>query len=104
VDLAVGKLGEDVLLLDMRPVSTFADYFVLCSGTSERQVEAIYEEVLTKLREANVRPLHAEGTAASGWVLIDYGAVVVHIFLPSTRRYYNLEQLWRDARTLVRIL
>ncbi|MGQ9492270.1 MAG: ribosome silencing factor [Anaerolineae bacterium] len=104
MDFAVSKLGEDVLLLDIRPVSTFADYFVICSGTSERQVQAIYEDILTKLDEMGVRLLGSEGTAASGWLLMDYGSVVVHIFLPLTRRYYNLEQLWKDARPVLRIL
>ena len=100
----MGKLGEDVLLLDIRPVSVIADYFVICSSASERQIQAISEEILAKLREVGVDPLHAEGTAASGWVLMDYGVVIVHIFLPQVRRYYNLEQLWKDARTVVRIL
>jgi len=104
VDLAVAKLGEDVLLLDIRPVSTIADYFVICTGTSERQIRAIYEDVRARLKEAGMLPLHSEGAASSGWVLMDYGAVVVHIFLPQTRDYYSLEQLWRDARTVVRIL
>ena len=104
MDLAVGKLGEDVLLLDIRSISTIADYFVICSAATERQIQAISEGVLAKLREQGVRPIHTEGTAASGWALVDYGAVIVHIFLPPTRRYYNLEQLWKDARTVVRIL
>jgi len=104
VDLVVAKLGEDVLLLDIRPVSMIADYFVICSGASERQIQAIYEDILAKLKEVGVDPLHSEGTATSGWVLVDYGSVIVHVFLPPTRRYYNLEQLWKDARTVVRIL
>ena len=98
------KLGEDILLLDIRPVSMIADYFVLCSGTSERQVEAIHENILTELKEMDIRPLHLEGTGPSGWILMDYGSVIVHIFLPVTRQYYNLEQLWRNARTVVRIM
>lgn len=104
VDFAVGKLGEDVLLLDIRPVATFADYFVICSGASERQIQAIYEDILAKLGEMGIQPLGSEGTAASGWLLMDYGSVIVHIFLPVTRRYYNLEQLWKDAKPVVRIL
>jgi len=104
VDLAVGKLGEDVLLLDVRTVSLFADYFVICSGSSTRQVQAIQEEILSKVREAGIHALHAEGIPDSGWVLVDYGAVVVHIFFTETRRHYNLEQLWKDAKTVVRIL
>ncbi len=104
VDLVVAKLGEDVLLLDIRPVSTVSDYFVICSASTERQVEAIQEHILTELKEAGTRPLHLEGTGASGWVLMDYGSVIVHVFLPMSRDYYNLEQLWRNARTVLRIL
>jgi ribosome-associated protein len=81
-----------------------ADYFVLCSGASERQVEAIHEHILTGLKEMGIRPLHLEGTGPSGWILMDYGSVIAHIFLPVTRQYYNLEQLWRNARTVVRIM
>jgi len=104
MDLAVAKLSEDVLLLDIRQVSMIADYFVICSGASERQVQAIYEDILARLKEMGIRPLHSEGTATSGWILMDYSSVIVHIFLPQMRRYYNLEQLWKDARTVVRIL
>ncbi len=104
VDLVAGKLAEDVLLLDVRPVSGITDYFVICSAGSERQVAAIYDEVLTKLREAGLRALHSEGTAESGWILMDYGAVVVHIFSPTVRHYYDLEELWSEARTVVRML
>jgi len=104
VDLVVEKMGEDVLLLDIRPVSIIADYFVVCSGTSERQIKAIHGHILAELKEMGVRPLHLEGTAVSGWRLMDYGSIVVHIFLPLTRHYYNLEQLWRSARIVVRIL
>jgi ribosome-associated protein len=103
VDLAVAKLGEDVLLLDIRPVSSIADYFVICSAGSERQMEAICEDITVKLKASGVYPLHSEGAIASGWVLLDYGSVIVHVFLPRTRRYYGLEQLWTDARTIVRI-
>ena len=104
VDLIVGKLGEDVLLLDIRPVSDMADYFVICSGTSERQLQAIHEAIRTKLHELSIRLLRGQGTSASGWVLMDCGNVIVHIFSPPTRHYYNLEQLWKDAKTVVRIL
>jgi ribosome-associated protein len=103
VDLAVGKFGEDVLLMDIRPVSSIADYFVICSGTSERQLQAIYDAVRTGLQELGIRLFHAEGTSASGWILMDYGTVIVHVLSLPTRRYYNLEQLWKDAKTVVRI-
>jgi len=97
-------MGEDVLLLDIRPISPIADYFVLCTGTSERQLQAIYQDIRDKMGEMGARALHAEGLSGSGWILMDYGSVIVHIFLPQVRRYYNLEQLWRNARTVVRML
>jgi ribosome-associated protein len=103
VDVIVEKLGEDVLLLDIRPLSTIADYFVICQAATARQMRAVHEEVLTQLKETGVRALHSEGAPASGWVLVDYGSVIVHIFLPLTRSYYDLEQLWKDAKTVVRI-
>jgi ribosome-associated protein len=104
VDLVAGKLAEDVLLLDVRPISSVTDYFVICSAGSERQVKAIHDDVLTELRETGLRALHSEGAPESGWVLMDYGAVVVHIFSPTMRRYYDLEELWREAKTVVRML
>jgi len=104
VDLVAGKLAEDVLLLDVRPISGVTDYFVICSAGSERQVKAIHDEVLTKLRETGSRALHSEGTSGSGWILMDYGSVVLHIFSPTVRRYYDLEELWREAKTVVRML
>jgi ribosome-associated protein len=103
VDLVTGKLGEDILLLDIRPVSAIADYFVICSGSSERQLQAISDGVRTGLHEAGVGLLHVEGTPASGWILLDYGMVMVHVLSPPTRRYYSLEQLWKDAKTVLRI-
>ncbi len=104
VDLVVAKLGEDVLLLDIRPVSTVSDYFVICSGTTERQVEAIRDHIVTELRAMGTRRLHLEGTGTSGWILMDFGSVIVHVFLPITRDYYQLDQLWRNAKTVLRIL
>ena len=104
MDLAVAKLAEDVLLLDIRPVSTIADYFVICSGATERQIQAIGEDIRAELKKVGVRALHSEGVASSGWVLVDYGSVIVHVFLPETRDRYSLEQLWKNARTVVRIL
>lgn len=103
MDLAVGKFGDDVLLLDIRTISAIADYFVICSGTSERQLQAIYGAIRAGMQELGVRLFHAEGTPASGWILLDYGVVIVHVLSPPTRRYYNLEQLWKDAKTVVRI-
>jgi len=103
VDLIIEKKGSDVTLLDIRPISMIADYFVICSGTSERQVQAIVEEVVDKIKAVDIRPLHVEGAPSSGWVLMDYGSVIVHIFAPAAREYYQLEKLWSKAKTVVRI-
>jgi ribosome-associated protein len=99
------KKGEDVLLLDIRGITIIADYFVIGSTTSERQAKAIIEGIKEETKHAfDVRPLHVEGEAATGWVLIDYGGVVVHLFTPEMRAYYDLEGLWQDGRTVVRML
>ncbi len=90
-------------MLDLRSVSLLADYFVICSGESERQVKAIADEVTEKTKEEGVRPLHIEGDSSSGWMLVDYGGVIVHIFAPIMRGYYQLEKLWGDAAVVVRM-
>jgi ribosome-associated protein len=104
VDLASEKQASDIVLLDLRKVSLLADYFVVCSGNSERQINALLDDLVERVREAaHRRPLRREGTASSGWVLIDYGDVVVHIFAPTERDYYRLEELWSDATPIVRV-
>jgi ribosome-associated protein len=91
-------------LLDIRRVSLLADYFVICSGDSERQVRAIVDEILEKVKkETRIVPLNVEGDPSSGWVLVDYGGVIVHIFAPSLREYYSLEKLWSEATMVVRV-
>ncbi len=90
-------------MLDIRPISPLADYFVICSGNSERQVKALVEEISLRMKEEQTIPLHIEGVPSSGWVLMDYGAVIVHIFAPAEREYYQLEKLWGKATTVVRI-
>ena len=87
----------------MEGVSLLADYFVLCNAESSPQFRAILDEIDKQAKATGGRLLHVEGEAASGWVLLDYGAVVVHIFDPELRAYYNLEGLWKDARLVVRI-
>lgn len=99
------KQGEDVLLLDIRDVSILADYFVIGSALSERQTKAIVDDIKQKTKQAfDLRPLHVEGESASGWVLMDYGDVVVHLFTPDVRAYYDLEELWQEGRIVVRML
>lgn len=91
-------------MLDIRRVSLVADYFVICSGDSERQLGAIVDEILEKVKkQAGIIPLNVEGVPSSGWVLVDYGGVIVHVFAPSLREYYSLEKLWSEATMVVRV-
>jgi len=104
VEIATEKQAQDIVMLDVRAVAGFADYFVICSGTSERQINAITDDIVEILdRDERTRPFQREGEAASGWVLLDYGGVIVHVFAPPQREYYGLEELWSRAVPLVRI-
>lgn len=96
-------MGEDIVLLDVRDVSPFTDFFVICSGNSERQLKALVEAVHGMAKEAGVYPHHVEGEPLSGWVLMDYLDVIVHLFAPELRAYYDLEELWHQGKTLLRI-
>jgi ribosome-associated protein len=80
-----------------------ADYFVICSGGSERQLSAIADGIIGSLRDEKTRPIGREGTAASHWVLVDYGSVIVHIFTPPERDYYGLEKHWSEAKTILSV-
>ena len=103
VELAEDKKAADIVLLELAPLTTLADYFVICSGGSERQLEAIADGIISSLRDEKQRPIGREGTAASHWVLIDFGSVIVHIFTPPERDYYGLEKHWSEARTILRV-
>ena len=91
------------MLLDARGVCSFADYFVICSGDSERQIQAIYDEIGHTLKKEGILPRHHEGTVDSGWFLLDFGDVIVHIFASFERDYYQLDRLWSQAIPVVRI-
>lgn len=91
------KKGYEVKILDLRNITSFTDYFVICSADSDTQVKAIADEVDEKLSEEGIKCYHKEGYKALNWVLLDYFDVVVHIFRNEARRYYNLEKLWGDA-------
>ena len=104
MDIIEGKKAGNILLLDMRAVTLLADYYILCDGASSRQINAISDELLEKLKKAGSKTAIAEGTAESGWVLVDFGEVIVHIFSPDQRAYYHLEELWRDAPVVLRML
>ena len=97
VSAADDRKAVELKVLHLQKVSDFTDYFLICSGASERQVQAIADSVQERLRENRVRPLHVEGYNRAQWVLLDYGDLVVHVFQEEPRRYYALERLWGDA-------
>jgi ribosome-associated protein len=103
VELAEDKKAADMVVLELAPLTTLADYFVIASGGSERQLDAIADGIIEGLRDEKVRPIGREGTAASHWVLLDYGSVIVHIFTPPERDYYGLEKHWSEAKTILRV-
>jgi len=94
------KKGIDVVALDIKSVATFTDYFLICSGDSMRQIQAIADEVQQKLAAGGHRPAHVEGYNNAEWILMDYLDLVIHIFSRKARAYYDLERLWRDAKVL----
>lgn len=103
VEAIADKKGFDIIVLDIRNVSLLADYFVIASSVTERQAKAILEEVVSTMEEVDSPPLHIEGEPASGWVLVDHGDVIVHLLTPEMRQYYQLEELWSDAKMVVKI-
>ncbi len=100
-DIAYDKKASDVLLLDIGELTTIADYFVICNGNNTRQIQAISDAIEDELKKQGARMLHREGIAESGWLILDFGDVIVHIFGPKEREYYRLERLWSEAKTVV---
>ena len=103
IEIASDKQARDILLLDTRGICSVADYFIILSGESSKQLQAIYEEIGHVLKEIGILPQHREGTVDSGWLLLDYGDIIVHIFAPYEREYYKLDELWSLAKPVVRI-
>ncbi|MER2598754.1 MAG: ribosome silencing factor [Caldilineales bacterium] len=104
MDLIEDKQGKDITLLDLREVTVLADFFVICTSESSRQSLAILDSVAIELKKERLLPLHpAEGDPKAGWILLDYGDVVIHVFDEATRSFYNLEQLWKDAPVVLKI-
>ncbi|MBQ8974721.1 MAG: ribosome silencing factor [Oscillospiraceae bacterium] len=99
VKAADSKKGRDIKALYIRELSTVADYFVLCTANSPTQIKAISDEIERVLELENEAPLRVEGKRDGGWVLVDFGVVVIHIFLKEMREFYSLERLWGDAPT-----
>jgi ribosome-associated protein len=102
-DIISDTPASNTLVLDIHEMSPFADYFVICDGENERQLRAIAREIGDSLSKQGVRPERTEGSPNSGWILMDYGATVVHVFDVDQRAFYRLEELWSDAPTLLAI-
>ncbi|MCC9074515.1 ribosome silencing factor [Litorilinea aerophila] len=106
MDLVEEKQATDIVLLDIHDQTTIADYFVIATVDNERQAQAIESDLLEKLKvEQNIRPLGIEGSQerGSGWILLDYGDVIVHLFTEEARQYYKLEELWNKANVVVKV-
>lgn len=101
VDVASDKKATDIVLLDLQGVSSIADYFVICTGNNPRQIRAIATAIDEKMSEVGLSAFHREGAPDSGWLLLDYSDVIVHIFSPKEREYYRLERLWSNAKTVI---
>jgi ribosome-associated protein len=95
------KKGTDIRVLDLTSITSFADYFVICTGANQRQIQAISDEINFQLKhQAGELPISVEGYSQAEWVLADYGDLLVHIFSPKSREYYGLERLWRSAKAV----
>jgi len=102
VQVALDKQASSIVLFDVRKICSYTDYIVLCNGESTPQLEAIQREIAKVSKEEGIRP-RIEGTSESGWILLDLAEVIVHVFFPAEREYYQLDALWEKAQTLVKI-
>ena len=100
VNAADDKKANDLVALDISRIASFANYFLICTGDSSRQMQAIADEVEKRLKACGIRPSHVEGYQNSEWILMDYADLVIHIFSKNARIYYDLERLWRDGKKL----
>ena len=103
VEVASAKQASDIVMLDVGGVCSFTDYFVICSGDTKRHIEAIWQSIIDEMKKNGVISHHNEGTSDSGWMLVDVGSVVIHIFAETERDYYQLDSLWNKAIPVVRI-
>ncbi len=101
--MASDKQAEDIVLLNVKELCSFADYFVICSGAVTRQVSAIANDIEDAMDKRKEKLLHREGDSESGWILMDYGDIIVHVFGTAERKHYTLDKLWGNAVPLVRI-
>ena len=100
INAVMGKKALDLVVLDVRDLTSFSDIFIICSGRSNRQVSAIAEYVQVNLKKHDIKPLSVEGKKEGHWVLLDYGHVIIHVFYEPVRAFYDLEGLWIDAKRI----
>ncbi len=100
LNVALEKKADNIVILDVKKIIDYADYFIILSGNSTRQNQAIYDSIRETLKKLKKRPLHVEGVERGEWILIDYGSFIIHIFSPKVREYYDLESLWVDAKRM----
>lgn len=101
VEVASDRKAEDITLLDLRSISIIADFFVICSGASERQINALTRSLIERAAELGYPSKRIEGASEGGWVLVDFQDVIVHVFSPQQRAFYRLDELWKDAQPLL---
>ena len=97
------KKGEDIVLLDIKDIASFTDYFVICTGTSDRMLDARANASMDDMRKKFKRKAKKQGNSRDGWVIVDYGDVVVHLFSPDQRDFYNIVELWEDGKVLLKL-
>jgi ribosome-associated protein len=97
------KKGEEILLLDIQKIASFTDYFVICTGTSDRMLDALADSVLISVLELHGVKGRIEGNSQSGWKVVDFGTILVHLFSPDQRDYYNLEELWHAGKVILHV-
>ena len=100
IEAASEKKALNLIVLDVRDLTSIADVFIICSGRSNRQVNAIADSIVAKLKKHKIKPLSVEGTGEGHWVLLDYGHVVIHVFYEPVREFFDLEGLWTDAKRI----
>ncbi len=103
MDTLEDKKGEDIILIDIKDVASFTDYFVICTGTSSRMLDALAKSVAEAIREKHRKKGRIEGASQDGWLVVDYGDVVLHLFSPDQRDYYRLEELWQEGKVLLKV-
>jgi ribosome-associated protein len=97
------KKGEDIILIDLHDIAIFADYFVICSGSTNRMIQALVDSAIDQVKKEYRINARVEGQAEDGWMLVDYGDIILHIFSPQRRDYYRLEELWSEGKVLLHV-